>query len=450
MAAQPILQKGCWRVEDGSSIRVTKDMWSLNHPTNMVIHPPLEEEWEWRVFGIIDWRFKEWDWELIETKFHREDAEAILCMSLSRRHASDLLIWLHTKNREYCVRSGYHVARELSRQESNKGESSRADKGGLVWRHLWKLHIPNKIKDFGWRACQNALPTRENLAQCKVVEDGCCQVCRLDSDSVAHVLRQCGVAQDIWAGSLRKLQKSITGQPEFMQMVEGLIQKLIEEEQELFWVQCWTIWNQRNRVIHGGKIQNPATLIQRARDFLTEFKNTQSQLVALAITESVQKWRPPTGLAFKLNFDATIFANTNSSGVGVIIRNNLGEVMVGLFAHGPSVVSSKEAKVLACRRALEFALDSGFLGLVIEDDNVTVTKTIVSSHPNRSKLGHIYDGIRMLASGFRSFSMDCIKRSANSVAHCLARHASQLGENMVWLEESPPPACRHCTWTPFP
>ena len=49
-----------------------------------------------------------------------------------------------------------------------------------------------------------------------------------------HVLWQCGVAQDIWAGSIRKLQKSITEQPEFMQMVEGLTQKLTEKEQELF------------------------------------------------------------------------------------------------------------------------------------------------------------------------------------------------------------------------
>ena len=51
----------------------------------MVIHPPLEEEWEWRESDIIDWRIKEWDRELIEAKFHRDDVEAIPCMPLSRR-----------------------------------------------------------------------------------------------------------------------------------------------------------------------------------------------------------------------------------------------------------------------------------------------------------------------------------------------------------------------------
>ena len=132
-AAQPLLKKGCcWRVGDGSSIRVTKDKWILNHPTNMVIHPPLEEEWDWRVSDIIDWRIKEWDRELIEAKFHRDDANAILRMPLSQRQASDLIILLHTKSGEYSVRSSYHVAREISRQESNKGESSRAGLDGLI------------------------------------------------------------------------------------------------------------------------------------------------------------------------------------------------------------------------------------------------------------------------------------------------------------------------------
>ena len=192
----------------------------------------------------------------------------------------------------------------------------------------------------------------------------------------------------------------------------------------MFWVQCGTIWNQRNLVLHGGKIQNPSILIQLARDYLVEFKDKQSQLAALATTGLVQKWRPPTGSAFKLNFDAAIFVNTNSSRVGVIIRNSLGEVLVGLSARGPSVASREEADVLACRKALEFALDTGFLDLVIEGDNATLMTTIVSPHLNRSRLGHIYDDISTLASSVRSLSVVCIKQSANSVAHFLAHYAS--------------------------
>ena len=37
-------------------------------------------------------------------------------------------------------------------------------------------------------------------------------------------------------------------------------------------------------------------------------------------------------------------------------------------------------------------------------------------------------------------SFSCIRRNANSVAHSLARYANGLDEDVVWLEDSPPPA----------
>ena len=65
---------------------------------------------------LIDWRSKIWDREFIEANFHREDAKAILSMPLSRRNAFDLLMWLHSKNGEYTMRSEYHIARGIARQ----------------------------------------------------------------------------------------------------------------------------------------------------------------------------------------------------------------------------------------------------------------------------------------------------------------------------------------------
>ena len=47
LVAQEILERGhCWRVGDGSAIRVTKDRWIPKHPTNKVIHTAPDEEWE--------------------------------------------------------------------------------------------------------------------------------------------------------------------------------------------------------------------------------------------------------------------------------------------------------------------------------------------------------------------------------------------------------------------
>ena len=42
--------------------------------------------------------------------------------------------------------------------------------------------------------------------------------------------------------------------------------------------------------------------------------------------------------------------------------------------------------------------------------------------------------------GFRTITYNCVRRSANSVAHALARFARLLDQEIVWLEEDPPPA----------
>lgn len=80
-------------------------------------------------------------------------------------------------------------------------ESSGVRNRGLIWPRLWKLNLPNKIKVFGCRACQEILPTKENLARRKITEDGICELCKQEAETVLHVLWGCGVARDVWAGS---------------------------------------------------------------------------------------------------------------------------------------------------------------------------------------------------------------------------------------------------------
>ena len=96
------------------------------------------------------------------TSFHREDAEAICKIPLSHRHVPDSVLWLHNRKGVYSVKSKYHIARRVMQKE-DWAESSRGPSGFQVWKKLWKLRVPNKIKVFGWRACHEILPTRVNL-----------------------------------------------------------------------------------------------------------------------------------------------------------------------------------------------------------------------------------------------------------------------------------------------
>ena len=152
-----------------------------------------------------------------------------------------------------------------------------------------------------------------------------------------------------------------------------------------------------------------------------------------------QTWQPPPGLLFKLNFDGACFDDGAGLVYGVVIRNEKGEVMAAMAMRGGVVCDSEEVEVMACRKALEFAIDAGFIEIILDGDNAMVMKTISQAQPNLSQLGLIYEDIWCLAAGFKSISSNCVC-SANSVAHALARFARLIDNEIIWMEEDPPPA----------
>lgn len=120
LAGQLVLKKGiCWRVSDGASIHPLRDKWIPNHPSHMILFPPTEEQWEWRVSNLIDPFLRCWDKESVLLNFHKEDVEAILRIPWSLRHIQDSVIWLHTQDGTYTIKLGNHVAFEILKIEKN-------------------------------------------------------------------------------------------------------------------------------------------------------------------------------------------------------------------------------------------------------------------------------------------------------------------------------------------
>ena len=151
-------------------------------------------------------------------------------------------------------------------------------------------------------------------------------------------------------------------------------------------------------------------------------------------------WKPPPNSVFKLNFDATVFVEVKRIGYGAIIRNDKGEVMAAMSAGGPPVSSNEDQELLACRKAVEFAIDAGFSELVIKGDNSNVMKALSSSLPDRSLLGNVVDDVRHLVFGMHWVNFSCIRRAGIRVAHALAQHARNISKDVFWMEDSPPPA----------
>ena len=104
-------------------------------------------------------------------------------------------------------------------------------------------------------------------------------------------------------------------------------------------------------------------------------------------------WTPPQDNWYKINFDGATFADDNSAGLGVVIRNKDGRVMASLSQKIPLPMSVIEVEVLAARRALELAVELGFDHVILEGDSETLHKALLEEGRNFSSYGHLVQDI---------------------------------------------------------
>jgi hypothetical protein len=85
-----------------------------------------------------------------------------------------------------------------SRFDRSSGTTSTGVYGSDVWKGIWNLQVPNPVKLFLWRACNNLLPTKENLHRGKIVDDNkYCSCCTREAESVIHALWSSPAVQDV-------------------------------------------------------------------------------------------------------------------------------------------------------------------------------------------------------------------------------------------------------------
>ena len=94
------------------------------------------------------------------------------------------------------MKIAYYIALTVI-NSSGSGECSHGDPRTPIWKRIWQLKIPPKIRIFTWKVCVNALPTMLNLRRRRVNKDGMCSVCGLEAESILHAFFKCGVVKEI-------------------------------------------------------------------------------------------------------------------------------------------------------------------------------------------------------------------------------------------------------------
>ena len=105
------------------------------------------------------------------------DASRILQIPITSGR-EDCVAWHYNRSGMFSVKSAYHgqwkrtFGARLNMAQGGSGSNVQ------VWKNLWKLQVPGKLKIFGWRALQGLIPCRAILANKHIINEGGCPVCR--------------------------------------------------------------------------------------------------------------------------------------------------------------------------------------------------------------------------------------------------------------------------------
>lgn len=209
---------------------------------------------------------------------------------------------------------------------------------------------------------------------------------------------------------------------------------------ELFATTAWGIWKNRNLVKHKGRHKLAKTIAKDAASSVEEFRqnNHHNDTNHRTRGQSRPTWCPPKRGWFKVNIDEAVFKEAGQSRVGVVIRNEKGELMGAMCKKIPFPLGALEAEAIAAEEGIALARDLGLGEVVIKGDASMVMFALVNPDQSSSSIKKLVESSRTGLKAFKKWEINHVRRYCNIAAHLLARNACNVDDCIVWVEDTPP------------
>ena len=162
----------------------------------MISSPIVEFMCDAMVDILIDDETRNWNNDMLDGLFVPSEADVFRNITLACVVSEDTLYWPLTHDGRYTCKSRYRFLKEESEPANPSGFLPQETQ---LWKGLWSLKIPNKVKNLVWRACHNSLPTKENLVHHTIITSSTCDQCFKASESPLHAIWLCPKLDAVWA-----------------------------------------------------------------------------------------------------------------------------------------------------------------------------------------------------------------------------------------------------------
>lgn len=238
-----------WNIGNGQNISIWHDNWLPSKPPrlakpngNLNYRPKLVKDL------LIPGTFT-WNESLVRQYIHQEDRSLLYLLRPSLTGFQDNISWIHTKDGNYYVKSGYYVQRHQSIIGNMHNENTNSHN---LFQDIWKFNVMPKVKHFWWKSLHNALPVADNLKKRNLRVDNSCKMCGEYPETVNHLLFQCQLSKEIW-----DLSPILTPPGEFytshsLSKNICMILNLNKHQGDainLFTIIGWQLWKMRNAMV---------------------------------------------------------------------------------------------------------------------------------------------------------------------------------------------------------
>ncbi|XP_060959406.1 uncharacterized protein LOC133030622 [Cannabis sativa] len=359
-----------------------------------------------------------WNLPLLHDHFQPIDVDRIVSIPLCYFPSNDRYIWHHTMTGMYTVNSGFHLAENLAKGNESSGSSAHSE---------WK-----------------------------VVNSATCSLCNNAWESIGHAMFNCTTARKVWRETKFTIDHSNAHNMDNGDYLIHLSTLYSKQDFELLVCTMWAIWHNRNKVTHGGVSRPSHAIASFAVTHLERFISSKAKhyhgsasiIPPVTVSTSIHTpevapvarlhqdntrhspWLPPSPTGLKLNVDAAVNHELKILGIGVVIRDYLGNVVAALSKPVQGCFRSDEMEAKALFHSLNWVVQMPLSISHIETDALRVSLALNSTSCNLSSFNDLIVDISCLLSFFSGVTISHVKRNANQTAHGLAKYALELDEDI--------------------
>lgn len=433
---------GRWIVGSGQQINITKDMWLGSGEKAY-----LKDNSTAIVVGDLLDCNKNWDINLLRQNLSSSSAIEAIKTPILWSASIDYISWPHCKEGSYTVKSGYRALLDQS-PPMVSGPTTFNPTLENLWDLIWSTQVPNKVKHFIWKACQNILPTRENLYKKRIPISQLCPVCLTEIEIVEHIFLIGPWTKPLWFG----LQIISIPSPMRITNIQNWIAQAIDSQwanlnQRSTWIffTLWNTWKTRNDKVFNNRDPNPLNVLHCIKSQSVEFLASSSANPIEANRSNVDQstqmqappayWRPPQTSYTKINCDAAFDQASERGFTGIICRDAQGTVLTAT-SRQLYVCSALVAEAISLRDAASLACNFGLDSVVFESDNQILVEAC-KKNKVRGEIKGLVEDFNALRVNLQKSEVTWVRREGNQSAHAITSLARSNSLSGPWMSRPP-------------